>query len=60
MFKHGGSTMNEQVKDYVEKYPNEIVIMFGELRELIYSSTSKKPEEKLWAKLPIYMWVNPL
>lgn len=28
--------------------------MFDELRELIYSSTSKIPEEKLWAKLPSY------
>lgn len=46
--------MNEQVKEYVEKYPREIVDLYNRLRELIFGSMSGIPEEKLWAKLPSY------
>ena len=46
--------MNEQVKDYIDKYPDEIVDRYLELRQLIFDSVSGKPEETLWAKLPSY------
>lgn len=46
--------MNEQVKDYIEKYPGEIIEMYNNLRKLIFDSVLCKPEEKLWAKLPSY------
>ena len=46
--------MNEQVKEYISKYPDGIVAMFHELRQLIFKSASCEPEEILWAKLPSY------
>ena len=46
--------MNEQVKDYINKYPSEIVDMYLNLRQIIFDSASDKPEETLWAKLPSY------
>ena len=46
--------MNEQVKDYIDKYPSEIVDMYLSLRQIIFDSVSDKPEETLWAKLPSY------
>lgn len=46
--------MNGQVKEYIEKYPQEIIVMYERLRSLIYESSSTEPEEKLWAKLPSY------
>lgn len=46
--------MNEQVKEYIEKYPSEIITLFSELRQLIYDSTPSEPKETLWAKLPSY------
>ena len=46
--------MNEQVKEYMEKYPTEIVALFSELRQLIYDSASTEPNETLWAKMPSY------
>ena len=46
--------MNEQVKEYLDKYPAEIVDMFYKLRQLIFDSTPCEPEETLWAKLPTY------
>ena len=46
--------MNEQVKEYIEKYPSDIIEMYNLLRELILDSTTNKPEETLWAKLPSY------
>lgn len=46
--------MNEQVKEYIEKYPSVIFELFSELRQLIYDSTSTEPCETLWAKLPSY------
>ena len=46
--------MDEQVKDYLDKYPSEIVDMFGALREIIFGRISSKPVETLWAKLPSY------
>ena len=46
--------MNEQVKDYISKYPSEIIDMFNNLRQTIWDSISGEPEETLWAKLPSY------
>lgn len=46
--------MNEQVKDYIDKYPGEIIDMFNNLRKIIYDSVSCELEERLWAKLPSY------
>lgn len=46
--------MIEQIKTYLEKYPQEIVDMFATLRQLIYDSVSVDVEETMWAKLPSY------
>lgn len=46
--------MNENIKNYIEKYPTEIIDMFNNLREMIFNSVSCEPEETLWAKLPSY------
>ena len=46
--------MNEQVKEYIDKYPGEIIDMYNSLRRIIYDSVSYEPEEMLWAKLPSY------
>lgn len=46
--------MNEQVKEYIEKFTSEIITLFSELRQLIYDSASTKPNETLWAKMPSY------
>ncbi|MBP3337872.1 MAG: DUF1801 domain-containing protein [Lachnospiraceae bacterium] len=46
--------MNEQVNEYIDKYPSEIVDMYHNLRKLIFDSVSSKPEENMWAKLPSY------
>ena len=46
--------MNGQVKDYIEKYPGEIIDLFNNLRQIIFDSVSCKPKETLWAKLPSY------
>ena len=46
--------MNEQVNDYIDKYPSEIIDMYNNLRKLIFDSVSSEPDETLWAKLPSY------
>lgn len=46
--------MNEQIKTYLEKYPQEIADMFTALRQLIFDSVNVVPEETMWAKLPSY------
>ena len=46
--------MNEQVKEYIDKYPSEIIEMYYGLRKMIFDSVSCEPEETLWAKLPSY------
>lgn len=42
--------MNEQVKDYIDKYPSEIIDMYNHLRQIIFDSVSCEPEETLWEK----------
>ena len=46
--------MYKGVKDYIEKYPSEIIDMYNILRTIIFDSVSYEIEEKLWAKLPSY------
>lgn len=46
--------MNDEVKNYMMKYCDEIQNLFGDLRRLIIQSVSFEIEEKLWAKLPSY------
>ncbi len=46
--------MNEQIKTYLEKYPQEFVDMFTALRQLISNSVAVDLEETMWAKLPSY------
>ena len=46
--------MNEQVREYVDKYSNEIINMYDTLRGLIFDSVASEPQETLWAKLPSY------
>lgn len=46
--------MNTDVKNYLEKYPVDIQMLFLELRELIYNAAPQDIEEKLWARLPSY------
>ena len=46
--------MNEQVREYIAKYPNEIIDMYDTLRKLIFDSASSEPQETMWAKIPSY------
>ena len=46
--------MNEQVREYLDKYPSEIFDMYNTLRKLIFDSAPSKPQETLWAKIPSY------
>lgn len=46
--------MNEQIKEYLEKYPSEITTMYNTLRNLIFDSAPSEPQETLWAKIPSY------
>ena len=46
--------MNEQIKEYLEKYPSEIITMYNTLRKLIFDNEPSEPQETLWAKIPSY------
>ena len=46
--------MNEQVREDIDKYPNNIIEMYNTLRKLIFDSVSSEPQETMWAKLPTY------
>lgn len=46
--------MNEQVKDYINQYPSEIIDLYNNLRQIIYACVSCEIKETLWAKLPSY------
>ena len=46
--------MNEQVREYIDKYPSEIVDMYNNIRQIILDSVSSEPQETLWAKFPSY------
>lgn len=46
--------MNEQIREYIGKYPSEIIDLYNGLRKMIFESVSGEIEEKLWAKIPSY------
>lgn len=46
--------MNKQVREYVDKYPSDIIDMYNSLRKLLFDSVSVEPQEIMWAKLPSY------
>lgn len=46
--------MNEQVNAYISSYPREIIDLFDRLRQLVFDSAPREPEEKLWARMPSY------
>ena len=46
--------MNEHVKDYLDKYPSEVIELYNKLRQMIFDNVSDEPEETLWAKIPSY------
>lgn len=46
--------MKEDIYNYLEKYGKQTKQRFCMLYELIYESTSRNIEEKLWAKLPSF------
>lgn len=46
--------MDKKVKEYIDKYPMEIIELYSKLRTMVYDSASQGLEEKLWAKLPSY------
>ena len=45
--------MDEAIKAYLERYPDEIKTLFEKMRSIIFS-VFPAAEEKLWAKLPSY------
>ncbi|MBD5104370.1 MAG: DUF1801 domain-containing protein [Ruminococcaceae bacterium] len=49
--------MNTDVKEYIEKFSEDVKNLFSDIRELIFDSVDREIEEKLWAKLPSY-YVN--
>lgn len=46
--------MNENIREYIEKYPSGIIDMFGALRKLIMDCAPLEPQETMWAKIPSY------
>ena len=46
--------MNEQIRDYISRFPEEIIDMFDSIRQIIFDSSSNEPREELWAKLPSF------
>lgn len=52
--------MNEQVREHIEKYSNEIIDMFGALRKLIFDNASSKPQEICGQRFQVIMWGNLL
>lgn len=46
--------MKEEIKEYLDKYPEEIKELYISLRTLIMNAISQQVEERLWVKLPSY------
>lgn len=46
--------MNKQVREYIDKYPSDIIDMYNILRKLIFDSVPSEPQEIMWARLPSY------
>ncbi len=49
--------MKEEIYNYLERFEEQTKQRFSELYKLIYESTSRNIDEKLWAKLPSF-YVN--
>lgn len=50
--------MNNEINMLVQKFSSEIQELFTNVREIIIECTSKKVEEKLWARIPSYYVVD--
>jgi len=48
--------MSQEIDQYLKKYPEEIVILFLKIRDVVYSIENISVEEKMWAKLPSYYY----
>lgn len=48
--------MTQEIEVYIEKYPEEIVRLFKEIREVVLSIETIPVEERMWAKLPSYYY----
>lgn len=46
--------MEQEVKRCLEKYDDEIIRLFTEIRDIVFSIDEVDVEEKLWAKIPSY------
>lgn len=46
--------MTQEIEEYLEKYPAEIVQLFGKIRDAVFAIEGISVEEKMWAKLPSY------
>ena len=46
--------MNDAINEVLRKFPDEIIELYGQLRQMILDSISPAPEEKLWAKMPSF------
>ena len=46
--------MTQEIEKYLERYPEEIVQLFMQIRDIIFSIEDISVEEKMWAKLPSY------
>ena len=49
--------MKEDIYNYLDKFEEQTKKRFWELYKVIYESTSRNIDEKLWAKLPSF-YVN--
>lgn len=48
--------MTQEIEQYIEKYPEEIVRLFMKIRDVVLSIEDIPVEEKMWAKLPSYYY----
>lgn len=48
--------MLKEIEQYLEKYPEEIVMLFMKIRDVVFSIEDIFVEEKMWAKLPSYYY----
>ena len=46
--------MSEQIQIHIEKYPQEVIEAFKELRQMIYDSVDAEVTETMWARMPSY------
>ena len=48
--------MIQEIAQYLDKYPEEIISLFLKIREVVFSIEGISIEEKMWAKLPSYYY----